>query len=399
MRHRDYRLIWGAQVASELGDWAGRLALAVLVQESTNSASLVALVTTASVLPYLGPGQWLATALDRLPRRHILVLSDFARAIVFIALATKPPAAVLLIGAFVAALFSPPFEASRSALIAGTVPVEDYPNAVAVASMTFQLSVLLGYGLGGAAIGAVGARAALLLNAASFLVSAALLTRVGSGRVATSSRANPVRLRDGWRAIRSDRFTWIYATTFSLLAACSVVPESLVAAYAPHVQHGTDRSVAILASCIPLGAIAGIALFRSSDDHRRVFLKALFLSCCASGGAAVLFALSLPMPIAATSFLAVGVFNASIVPANGVTNMRLEDRTRSASFSILVGAIVGSQALGAAVGGVVARAYGINVAIVAAMVGASSVSAFAVLRLPRNEHTPTTRPVTQTKRD
>ena len=65
LRFRDFRLLWGAEVFSQLGDWAGRLSLSVIVAEQTHSTLLTALVTTASVLPYIGIGQVLATYANR----------------------------------------------------------------------------------------------------------------------------------------------------------------------------------------------------------------------------------------------------------------------------------------------------------------------------------------------
>ena len=386
LRFRDFRLIWGSQLASELGDWAGRLALAVLVEQQSHSPALVALVTSASVIPFLGPGQLLATALERLPRRHVVVLSDIVRGGVFILLALDPPTAVLLIGAFVAGTFSPPFEAARSALTASTVPAEHYGNAVAIASTTFQVSVLLGYGVGGVFIAAVGPRLALLLNAMSFAASALFLVRISVGRTALSTKEDPIRLRDGWNAIRGDQYIWVYVTTFSLLAACSVVAESLVASYAPEVLHEGRGTVAALAAAIPAGAIIGILLLRPRGTHQVVFRGALLMALTGSLLAAIFFAVGPEMPLTVACFAMVGVFNASIVPANEVTNLRLDERSRASSFSILVGAIVGSQALGAGVGGVVARSVGVRHAVVGAMTLAVVVSLIALMRIPRGRH-------------
>lgn len=386
LRHRDFRLIWGSQLCSELGDWAARLALAVFVERRTGSPALVALVTAASVVPFLGPGQFLTARLDRFPRRHVVVASDLARAAVFALLALGPPTPVLLLGAFVAGMFTPPFEASRSALMASSVPSEAYGDAVALAQITFQGSILFGYGLGGVFVAALGPQPALLANAVTFVASAALLLAMQSGRVAVSSHEDPVTLREGWAAVRSDQFLWTYTTTWSVLAACTVVPESLVAAYGPEVLGRDDYTVAILAAAIPLGAIFGIGAFRRRGRHDEIFRRALTLAAGGAGCAAVLFALGPAMPLAALCFLAVGVFNASHVPANEVTALRLQDRTRASAFSIFAGALVGSQALGATLGGVVARWLGVRQAIAIAMAVALVASLAGLARAPHGRH-------------
>jgi predicted MFS family arabinose efflux permease len=385
LRHRDFRLIWGSQLSSQLGDWAARLALGVLMEQRTQSPALVALVTSASVLPWLGPGQLLTTRLERFSRRSVVVGSDVFRAAVFIVLALQPSSGLLLVGAFAAGLFTPPFEANRSAITVSTVPNDIYGDALSVVQITFQAAVLLGYGLGGVFIAAIGARAALVVNACSFLVSAALLIRMKAGREAIG-RDEPVRLREGWRVVRDDRYLWVYTTTWSILAACTVIPESLLAAYGPEVLGEGEHVVAALAAAIPVGAVIGIAFFRRTGTHEQTFRRAIQIALVGGLGAAIAFGLGPAMPWAVGCFVLVGIFNASHVPANEVTALRLEERTRAAAFSILAGALVGSQAVGAALGGVAARALGVREAITLAMAIAAVTSWVALTRAPHGRH-------------
>jgi MFS family permease len=79
---RDYRLIWLAQLASTAGDWATRLALAVVVLHRTGSATMASLVVGASLVAWLGPGQLLSQFADLYGRRLVMVVSDLVRAVV-----------------------------------------------------------------------------------------------------------------------------------------------------------------------------------------------------------------------------------------------------------------------------------------------------------------------------
>src|SRR5687768_15976802 len=97
LRYRDFRLLWSAQVFSELGDWAGRLALAVVVAEQTGSTFLTALVTSASVLPYIGIGQLAAAYVNRFPRRTTIIATDLGLAVLFATLAIEMLIAPILI--------------------------------------------------------------------------------------------------------------------------------------------------------------------------------------------------------------------------------------------------------------------------------------------------------------
>ena len=53
LRIRDMRRVWASQVLSEVGDWAARFALAVLVYDRSGSPFLTAATLAVTYLPYL----------------------------------------------------------------------------------------------------------------------------------------------------------------------------------------------------------------------------------------------------------------------------------------------------------------------------------------------------------
>ena len=68
---------------SLLGDWAGRLALTVLVLDRTGSPAWAAAVTAVSLAGFVGIGQVLATLADRFGRVSVMLVADVARAVLF----------------------------------------------------------------------------------------------------------------------------------------------------------------------------------------------------------------------------------------------------------------------------------------------------------------------------
>ena len=86
LRIRHFRRLWLADMVSLLGDWAGRLALAVLVLERTGSPAWAAAVTAVSLAGFVGIGQVLATLADRHGRVAVMLAADFARAALFAAM-------------------------------------------------------------------------------------------------------------------------------------------------------------------------------------------------------------------------------------------------------------------------------------------------------------------------
>src|SRR3546814_511859 len=87
----DFRRLWVADMISLLGDWAGRLALAVLVLDRTGSPGWAAAVTAVSLAGFVGIGQVLATYADRFGRISVMLVADVARAALFGAMLLSVP--------------------------------------------------------------------------------------------------------------------------------------------------------------------------------------------------------------------------------------------------------------------------------------------------------------------
>lgn len=382
VRYRQFQLLWSAQIFSELGDWAGRLALGVVVAQRTDSAILTALVTTASVVPYIGIGQVLATWVNRFRRIRVIVVTDLGRGLLFAVLALHLPVWTILVFAFVAGCLTPPFEAARNSLTILTVPEHIYGDAVALASVTFDLSVLFGYAAGGALIASVGARPALLMNAASFVLSALLLSRMAVARRAPEGGAE-VRVRDGWRAMVDDPFIRRFVVSYTVVGACAVVGESLVALYALRVLHRTAGVSGLLAAAIPAGAIVATIAARSHGDHGAKMRRSAAIAFAGSVVGLATFFAAPGLPVILVGFAAIGALNASRVPANEVTAVRLDDRMRGPTFTVLNGFLLGSQAAAAAAGGVIARGIGVRQTIALSLVLSAVVAAWALANPPR----------------
>src|SRR3954463_6531841 len=183
LRNRAFRKLWLSQVASEVGDWAARLALTTVVYARTGSAMWAALITVSGLLPMLGPGQLLATIADRVDRRLVLVAADVLRAVVFGALAlSSPGTAVLLVMSVLAGLATVPFEAARAPPTLDVTDPDQLPAAMSLGQATQSLALVVGWGVGGLLLVGIGAHGAFAVNATTFLLSAGLLSRLPSLR-------------------------------------------------------------------------------------------------------------------------------------------------------------------------------------------------------------------------
>ncbi len=169
-----------SRTMSIVGDMAAVTALSVYVYETSGSAALVSGIFVVRVLPRLfGP---LAGALaDRYDLRTLLVICDLAACVLFACIAVLLPSywtllSLLLVAESIATVSMP---ASRTWL-ARRVDADRRGkfNGILTASMSIGFGV--GAGVGGLSASAVGPRWALLLNALTFVVSAALVWAAGT---------------------------------------------------------------------------------------------------------------------------------------------------------------------------------------------------------------------------
>lgn len=383
LRFRDFRLMWSAQVLSELGDWSARVALAVLVFDRTGSKVLTAAVTGIGFLPWVGIGQTLAALGDRFPRRTVMVIADVLRAVAFLALSVVEPVWAMLVLAFVAATATPPFEAARAATIPEVVSEEGYGDALALSNITFQAVVVLGYVFGGGLVVFLGARSALAVNAASFALSAVLLWFMTAGRLARRAASVGASIRAAARTILEDRFLRRAAALATIGGAAGIVGEALVTVYVRENLPGTgDWAIGVLAASVPAGTILASMLVRRRGDHEDLLRTSAMVIILGAVGGILWFLIEPPNLWAAAGFFSIGIAFSMVIPAYAVVGTRLPEEMRATAFGLLQGMLLGSQALASIAGGGLAIAVGAGPATALALFPALGYALFAFFVAP-----------------
>lgn len=371
-----FRWLMSAQLVSEIGDWSARVALQLLVLEKTGNAALSALVIAVSLAPWIGIGQVLASIGDRFPRRTVLIVCDLSRAIIFIAIAAvEIPTVVILLLAFLAGCFDPPFEASRSALIPQLVGIRVYGHALALSAYVSNLGLLSGYVLGGGLSGWLGPRGALLVNAATFVLSSSLVSRL------PNETGNPLRrpdIRAAARFILLDRVVLSSVVIYGLVAFFGMSVEGIAAPYGVNELELSDVRVGALLAMIPAGTIVGTLMIRVDGSDRRLLRLSGLAALLAGGLALPVFGLELTGLLPYIGFFGIGISFVASIPTNTAAGRRIPDEIRASTFGILQGVVIGAHALGAATGGVLANQTSLNFA---ATSGAAALLGLGVLVL------------------
>src|SRR5687768_8286468 len=257
---REFRPLFGTFLLSTAGDELARVALTVLVYQRTASPLLTALTFAIGHLPWLLGGPLLSAFADRLPRHRVLITTDVLRALLLVVMAIPGMPLPALLGLlFVVSLCSPPFESARSALMADVLEGDRYAVATSLTNITLQLAQVVGFLAAGAIVAVLNPSAALLIDAATFAVSAVWLASGLERRPAPTTEDD-----EGPRSLWQDTIGGLLLIGRSprLLAIIAVLWVATLFAYAsegvaaPLVEElgrGSTASIGILLAANPLG--------------------------------------------------------------------------------------------------------------------------------------------------
>jgi MFS family permease len=225
-RERDYRRFWSAQFVSNIGSWMQNIASGWLVYHLTDSPFLLGFVGFAGSVPTLFlmlPGGVVA---DRFDRRRVVRASQWAQALcaLFLAVAIRTNRVTVWQIIVTSAIVGVAVSFSAPAWQAMAVDLLDdrsrLANAVAMNSLQFNLSRVIGPLLAGATLSLYGSFWCFFFNALSFLpliwVLGILKERQLRGH---SDGALMSRLVEGFRYVSKER---IIVVLLSIVAAASL---------------------------------------------------------------------------------------------------------------------------------------------------------------------------------
>lgn len=267
------RRLFLARTVSQWGDTFNVVALVILVYRLTGSGVNVALMVGFEIVPVLLLGFVAGAVVDRYPRQRVMVAADVGRALIAVALiAGQDHLWAVYAAAFGFACLSVFFNPAASSLLPALVDDEaDIVGANSAIWSAAVLSQIVLAPLAGALVAFAGPGPAFGLNAASFLISAALLVGLnvpGPPRAVAVKRFGEIA--EGLRTVRNSRLLSTLAWV-QLLAALSAGATSalLVVLAQEHLHVGAARFGWLLAA-IGVGAGFGpLVLQRVVDDVKR----------------------------------------------------------------------------------------------------------------------------------
>jgi Na+/melibiose symporter-like transporter len=279
----DLRLLLAANVVSLCGDWVLGIGIAYAVYDLTGSTLASAGGLLAAYLPQVLVGPVAGVLVDRWDRRRTMIGANLAMAVAVLPLVLVGDAStvwllypLLVLQSVVEVFFAP----AEQALLPRLVDEDELVTANALNGQVGQVARLVGGALGGVAAAAGGIPAVALLDAATFVVSALLLSRIRtSGRVVADTEAAPVSeverrfsrfradLVEGVRVVGASRTLRVVLVFALITAAGEGVMGTLFAPFVNDVLGGSGRAYGLIAGSQAVGGVVG-GLVAAAIGHR-----------------------------------------------------------------------------------------------------------------------------------
>jgi len=385
---REFRPLFGTFLLSTAGDELARVALTVLVYQRTSSPLLSAMTFAIGHLPWLLGGPLLSALADRLPRHRVLIAADVTRAALLGLMAIPGTPLPILLGLlFLVSLCAPPFESARSALMADVLEGDRYAVATSLTNITLQLAQVVGFLAAGALVAVLSPSAALLIDGATFAVSALWLAAGLKRRPAPVAEGGEGKRSlwqdtgDGLRLIgRSPRLLAIMGVLWigTLFAYAS---EGVAAPLVEELGHRTT-AIGMLLAANPLGVTLGglvVARLLAPDRRERLVTPLVVLSLAPILAAGMVALLAEPSELAfalVVGLLFVSGLGASwLIPLNVSFVQAVPGAYRGRAFGVAVSGLYGVQAIGALLAGL--GAEGLSASGVLALSGGVGLLAVA----------------------
>mgnify|MGYP001463965430 CR=1 FL=1 len=388
-----FGVYYGASIVSFLGMQIGRVVLPLLCYQLSGSASLTALLFTVQLIPGFALGLVAGALADRVNRRALMVGGYLGAGFgLAIAPALQLAGTLTVGGLYLAALVSATAYTLAEAADLGALPaLVGRERIVAASSLihgAWTLCGVIGLPLGGALAAMVGAVPALTVNAVTFLILAAMLpfvrrplgplTDPAQGRLRVGALLRDIG--EGLGFIRANPIQWPLLLVGTIGGLASGAAISLVVVYGVR-QLGFADGGELIGLLYTAGAIGALLAASLLVPITRAFRPGMVTIVTQAASAVLLGAVALMAwpPASVTLFgawelaLTLGILN-SVSIRQRITPDALQSRV-NASVRLVAGT---AQAIGAALGGLLADATSIGTTYlaIAALSGLAAIAAW-----------------------
>ena len=372
LRNREYVGLLLSDLISLVGSQLSRVALVVLVYERTNSPLLSSATYAATFLPIVIGAPLLGGLADRLPRRRVLVAADLVRAALFAAMAIHGLPLWVLLGLLLTAVtVEAPANSARGPLMRDIlVDDEGYQLGTSLDEAIYQGGQIVGFAVAGGLLVLFTPSTALLLDAASFVVSALVIRLLvrhhAAADAGTSDEETPNERAEGrWaKRVRQGLHDARSGFSVAMAPACrrpllltwagvslSIAPEALAVPWAAQLGAG-PLGYGLIFAASPAGSVVGMLLVGrvSVPVGQRLLVPLTVLALLPLLFAPSAMYLSLALTLAFVS----GLGTTYSMLARVAFVRAVDNAHRGRAFGIAAAGVTAGQGLGIALAGALA---------------------------------------------
>jgi MFS family permease len=273
--NRPFWLLWTARAVSFLGDSLGLVALMLHVAETTGQALAVAVLLLAGDFGPALLGPLTGTVADRLDRRRVMVGCELVQGALVVAIALwLPPLPLLLVLVGLRAVAGQVFQPASRAAVPAVVAEPDLERANAAVGVATNGGETLGPLVAALLLPVLEVRGVLLVDAATFGVSAALLgflpALAGPGR---GPGPRPSFLADaagGLRYLQNQVVVRAVALGYVAVVACTGIDDVALVFLATDTFGAGEAAVGLLLAAVGIGLLAGYAVLARTGGGRPI---------------------------------------------------------------------------------------------------------------------------------
>ena len=280
--NKNFGLLLGGQLVSQIGDKFHMLAIAFMVLKTTGSPAKMGIVLFCSIFPSMLLGIISGAFLDRYSRKTIIIGADVARGLIVSALCflyyfDSLTFTALVVAQLMLSVCTAFFDPAIPAIIPQIVQREQLTRANSQTQFASGISAIIGPMLGGLTVAGAGYLTVFIINAGSYLFSAAfesfiripLMDQKASGTTKLSDD-----IVEGCRYVYQTKHLMMILVMVGVIHFFVGSIEAIIPVLATALKGEGAQNIGFIQTCFGLGTILG-ALFisiRSIHNREVIFL-------------------------------------------------------------------------------------------------------------------------------
>ncbi len=384
MHVRNFRLFFGGQLISQIGNWLTMIAMTLLVLSITGNGLAVGIMAACQFLPVLLIGPWAGLIADRSDKRRLLfivqvvaMLQSFALAALAFMRPTPliPLYLVALVGGVTVAFDNP----ARRAFVTEMVPDEDMNNAVSLNSALMTSSRIFGPALAGLLIHLYGYGWCFLVDAFSYIAVLVCLAMMRTSELRPTAVAVRAKgqVREGLRYVRTVPELWIPLAMMALVGTFAFNFNVVIPLFVEKSLSGSAAQFTLVLSAMSVGSLIGAL---SVARRKSISIRDVVVASLIFGAAMTLFSFAPTLGVAFPVAPLVGFGSISFLTAStAIVQIFAAPNMRGRVLALQAMVFLGSTPIGGPILGAVSDAWGARAGLIVGALACFAAAAFGVV--------------------